>query len=323
MRARVVTVIASLVIVLVLVCLCRLIAGSTIGWPGTDILELRAARLTSGVAIGAALAVSGVLLQALLRNPLASPFILGLASGAGFGVVLAVYVGFRLGMDSIRYAPNWGPALVGAMASLGLVFAFGRRRGQLDPIGLILVGVVVSAIFGAGTLLVLHLLPADEMATLTRWMMGRVSEDRSWAVIGLIAGGTALGTIVATWLGPALDGAALGDDEAISIGVPLPVLRPVLLLLAGALTAGAVVLAGPIAFVGLICPHVVRLLSGPGHRSLVIGSALLGAALIVGADALVSSFRVAGGRLPIGIFTALIGGPIFIWILRSRWRAGT
>ncbi len=298
----------------------RLFVGARFGWPTGDVLDLRLGRAVSAAAVGAGLGVSGALLQALLRNPLASPFVLGLANGAGLGVVVAIWIGYALDNPVLRQSATLPAALLGALLALVLVFRLGRRRGQVEPLSLVLVGVVLSAVFGAMTLFVLHLLPPAEMAVLTRWMMGSISDERSWLLIGLIAGCVGLGALFATALARPIDAMMLGDEDAVSVGVPLQRLRPALLLLAGFLAAAAVVLAGPLSFVGLIAPHLVRRAGGPQHRLLIPGSALLGAVLVVGADAFVNAFRVSGGRLPIGIFTALIGGPAFLWILRREWK---
>lgn len=310
----------ALALLLLAAALARLLVGMYFGWPAGDVLELRSARLISAIAAGAALGVSGALLQALLRNPLASPFVLGLANGSGLGVVVAIWLGYVLGSPLLRHGATLPAALLGALLALALVFALGRKRGQVDPLSLVLVGVVLSAVFGAVTLFFLHLLPPGEMAVLTRWMMGGISDERSWLLIWLIAAAVLLEAAAATALARPIDAMMLGDEEAVSVGAPLRRLRPTLLLLAGFLTAAAVVLAGPLAFVGLIAPHLVRRAGSPMHRLLIPGSALLGATMVVAADAFVGAVRVAGGRLPIGIFTALIGGPVFLWILRREWK---
>ena len=316
-------VILLLIVLFLLACLWRMLAGVEFAWPVGEIADLRLKRLVSAVAVGSSLAVSGVLLQALLRNPLASPFILGLASGSGFGVVTGIWLGsvFTFSAGLVTYGIL--PALLGALAALGLVFLLGRRHGQIDPLSLVLVGVVISAVFGALSLFILHLLPPGKMALLMYWMMGRLSDDRGWPLVITICLLSVAGTVVSTLLGRSLDAMSLGDDEAISLGLPLYRLRSVLLVLSGLLTAGAVVLAGPIGFIGLISPHLVRLTTGPAHRRLVVGSALLGSVIVLSADSIVNSFRLSGGRLPIGIFTALVGGPVFLWILRSNWRENT
>lgn len=307
-------------ILLALAVLLRLLVGVEFGVPGGDVLELRLGRTVSALAVGASLGVSGALLQALLRNPLASPFVLGLANGAGLGVVIAIWIGYLLDNPLIRQSASLAAALLGALVALGLVYALGRKRGQVEPLSLVLVGVVLSAVFGAVTLFFLHLLPPAEMAVLTRWMMGAISDERSWPLIWLLFTAALLGTLAATLLARPIDAMMLGDEDAVGVGAPLRRLRPTLLLLAGFLTAAAVVLAGPLSFVGLVAPHLVRRAGSPLHRLLIPGSALLGAAMVVGADAFVGAVRVAGGRLPIGIFTALIGGPVFLWILRREWK---
>ncbi len=278
--------------------------------------RLRLARAASGATVGAALGAAGVFLQAMLRNPLASPSVLGMTSGAALGVVGSIYAGYLATGAIVRYEPPAAAALAGALGSLVVVYAVAQKRGLLEPISLILVGVVVSIMCGAATMFLQHLLPDAGVATSARWMLGAISDDVSPARRGLIAGATVAGVGVGAWMGPAMDAASLSDDEAQSVGVRLGTLRAVLFTLAGVLTAGTVLLAGPIGFVGLICPHAVRLLAGPAHRALVIGSAMAGASLILLADALVRAVSLEGGRLPIGVLTALVGGPAFLILLR-------
>jgi len=280
--------------------------------------ELRGLRIVCGLSVGAALAISGVMLQALLRNPLAEPAVLGLTSGAGLGVVLALYAGYAATGAIVRYEPPAIPALLGALAALGIVGALGQRRGVIEPVSLILIGVVVSLICGAGIVFVQHLMPDRGVAMSARWVMGAINDDVAWSWALCIGALTLAGVGVGAWQGPTMDAAALGEDEARSVGVRLGVVRAWLFVLSGALTAGAVLLAGPIGFVGLVCPHLVRLLAGPSHRVVVIGSALLGAALIVLADASVKMIDLGGGRMPIGVITAIVGGPVFIWMLRRE-----
>src|SRR5262249_28959916 len=158
-----------------------------------------------------------------------------------------------------------------------------------EPVSLILTGVILSICCGAATLMLAYLLP-DGGRSVSRWAVGTLSESTPDVTLIIVGAVTALGLIVGTLLGPAMDVAALSDDEARSSGLDLGRLRASLFVLAGLLTAGAVVLAGPVGFVGLVCPHIVRKLSGPAHRPLVPGSALAGAALVIGADALDKAF---------------------------------
>jgi iron complex transport system permease protein len=273
--------------------------------------------LAVGASVGAGLATSGVLLQALLRNPLASPFILGISAGAGLGVMAALYAAHVLGFRGVGPGTDMLPATIGALAVLATVYALAQRRGWLDPVSLVLVGVIVSAICGALIMLLQHLVPTGLHGEITRWMMGRIPESVPGATLALAGGLSIAGVAIAAVMGRAMDAATLSDDEARSVGLALGKLRLWMFALAGALTAGAVALCGPIAFVGLIAPHATRLILGPRHGRLVLGSALAGVLLVVGADVGRQAIDLGGGRMPIGVFTALIGGPAFIWLLRS------
>jgi len=270
-------------------------------------LDLRLLRVASGSVVGAALATSGVMLQSLLRNPLASPAVLGLTSGASLGVMLSIYAGYIATGAIVLYEPPASAALLGSITTLGLVYAIAQRRGLIDPVTLILVGVIVSLIAGALTMLVTHLLPADGLAASIQWTLGSLNDNVRWPRLSMVGVFTLVGIGIGVYLGPAMDAAALGDDEARAVGVPLSGLRIALFLLAGALTAGTVLLAGPIAFVGLVIPHLARITGGPTHRSLALSSALMGAALIVLADTLVRVIDLGSGRMPIGVLTALGG----------------
>ncbi|MBL0922815.1 MAG: iron ABC transporter permease [Phycisphaerales bacterium] len=288
-------------------------------WPVDDFeFDLRALRIACALTVGAALAISGVMLQALLRNPLAEPAVLGLTTGAGLGVVVSIFIAYSATGSILLYAPPALPALIGALGALAIVGALGQRRGLIDPVSLILVGVVLSLICGAGIVFVQHLLPDRGVAMATRWVTGSISDETPWRRIVAVAAATLVAGSLATTFSRALDAAALSDDEARSVGVPLGLVRAALFIGSGALTAGAVLIAGPIGFVGLVAPHAVRRLSGPRHRSLVPASALLGGALIVLADAGVRLIDLGAGRMPIGAITAILGGPAFLWLLRRE-----
>ncbi len=292
-----------------------LVGGGGLVWPESGaIFDLRFHRLLTGSAVGAGLAIAGVLLQSLLRNPLAAPDLMGLSAGAGLAVTLwALLTGGAIGV-----AGSAAPALVGAMAVLGFVWVLSQRRGLVDPVTMILVGVILSVLLGSATALVRTQLP-DQGQSAARWMMGAISDDAPrGAVAGVWLVTLAIGG-VSLWMGRLFDAASLGEDEARSSGVPIGWVRAVQLIGAGVLTAGTIVLAGPVGFVGLVCPHAARLLLGPGHRVLVVGSALAGIALVVGADALIKAAPGPAGRVPVGVVTSLVGGPVFLaMLLRSR-----
>lgn len=295
-----------------------LVASDGLHWPSDEaVLRLRLDRAVSGIVVGGGVALAGVLLQALLRNPLASPDILGLASGAQLGVMTSIYLGFLAGQGAVPLLGRVGPALAGSLAGLGLVYALSRRRGVVDPLAMILVGVIVAILAGAGSQMLQHLMP-DRGFEASRWLLGSLPDDLSPTLLGMSGAVVAASLAIGIVLGPQMDAASLSDDEALSVGVNIKRLRPTLFVLSGVLAAATVVIAGPIGFVGLVCPHVMRLLAGPSHRPLVIGSTLLGGALVVFADVLVRAIPTPTGRLPLGVLTTLIGGPVFVVLLRRE-----
>jgi iron complex transport system permease protein len=306
----------------------RLMVSSTsFGWPVDDpggiLIQLRLDRLIMAATVGVALAISGVALQALLRNPLAEPFILGLSTGAGLGILVQGYIAVQLGLAATTGSIG---ALVGTAATLGIVFLASRRNGVLDRLGLLLVGVVLATINGALIMLLNYLAgPGALRDNLMNWMMGLLQPRQLGWQDGLAAAVCGLGLLLLLWQGRAMDIATLDDDEASALGIHTNRLKTLLLVTASVLTATAVLIAGPIAFIGLIAPHVARLLLGPTHRPLLIGSAMIGATLLIFAD--VASDAVAAtyesvGLIPIGIFTAVLGGPVFLWMLRPQLGRG-
>lgn len=283
--------------------------------PSSDtVWELRSTRAVGGVLVGATLGVAGVLLQALLRNPLASPDLMGLSSGAGLAVMVSTFLAYKVSGELSPMVATAVPAMVGAFAVLGLVYGLSQKRGLIDPVTMVLVGVVISIICGSATVLVQNLLPDRGMSS-ARWFMGRLGDDYGWGELAIAGGISGVVLVWAAWLGRAMDTASVSPDEARSLGVELGRLRAFEFVGAGVLTALSVVLAGPIGFVGLVCPHAVRLLAGPGHRVVVIGSALAGVVVVVGADAAIKALPMDIGRLPLGVVTSVIGGPVFLGLL--------
>lgn len=315
---------------LLVVAAARLYIGTSMtGYPDGPVWSAfwaeRWDRLWLGLIVGAALAVGGVALQTLLRNVLAEPFILGLSTGAGAGIMAQWLVLHLLasaaGEAATAGVPSHTGALIGATASMAVVYLASRKAGGLDPLSLLLTGVVLSTINGALIMVFQYLAgPGGVKEDLSRWMMGHLNVSLGETTIIGVGVVTLAGLALLLAHGRSMDVATLADDEAVSVGVNLPRLRGVLFLVASILAAGAVVLAGPIAFVGLISPHVARLMLGPSHRPLLIASAMLGGALVVAADttAAILAQTTGIGVMPIGIFTALIGGPAFLWMLRSQ-----
>lgn len=301
-------------------------------WPSGEIVALRVGALASAAVAGASLGLSGLLLQVLLRNPLASPFVLGLSSGAGLGATVAAWALGSIAAGApgspgiaaaiAAWVPAHGaftvvPATAGALATLGIVLLLGTRRGLIDPVAMVLSGVVIAAICGALTLVLQQSMPPASRADAATWFLGRIPEipDRSVLIVAVVALGACMGW--AFRAGRQLDLASTSDDEARSLGVRLGALRLRMYLASGALAATSVALCGPVAFVGFIAPHLARLLLGARHGPLVGASVCAGALTLVVADAARQALDIGAGRLPIGVLTALVGGPAFLLVLRS------
>jgi iron complex transport system permease protein len=278
-------------------------------------------RLFAAATVGAALASAGMALQGLLRNPLAEPYILGISSGAGVGVLagLAVSAGAAL--------PQWAAtpvlALIGSLLTCAIVYGIAQRRGRLNPYVLLLSGVIVNAFNVAIMLAIFLFVPPRTIADFTVWAMGGVSERlaiTNQAFLFACAAAVAGGWCVLFVRGTAFNALGLGDDVASSVGVPVTRLRIETFLVVAVMTSAAVMLAGPIGFLGLIVPQMCRLVVGSDHRGLVVVSAFAGAVFLMAVD---TACRVLGdwltiGVLPAGIVTALTGGPFFIYLLRTR-----
>jgi iron complex transport system permease protein len=289
------------------------------------LLGLRLPRVLLGGLVGAALGTAGVALQALLRNPLAEPFVLGVSGGAALGGTAVLAASAALGPATAgAIAGGTAVALgasVGAAASTALVFALGRIGGRLVPEAALLVGVVFNA-FAAGLITVVKVMVQPEEASrLLYWLTGAVG----YASPGTAAAGgvlVAISTAVLVLLSGQLNLLSLGDDEAASLGVEVGRARGAVFLAASLATGAAVALAGLVGFVGLIVPHLLRRAFGPDHRVLVAASALFGAAFLILADAAARlAFLPLGSEPPVGALTALLGGPLFLWLLRRTERS--
>lgn len=274
----------------------------------TLLLDLRAPRAGAAFATGALLALSGALMQVLLRNPLADPYVLGLSGGAAVGALSAMLLGFGAAMIS-------GSAFIGALCSALLVFGLAQGAGSWSPARLLLTGVVVAAGWGALISFLLSVGPAERLPGMLYWLMGDLSYARSpWpAVVLLVAV-----MVLALPAGRSLNVLARGPLQAASLGVPVVWLERGVYVLASLLTAVAVTTAGSVGFVGLIVPHMLRLVLGNDQRVILPASALAGGSLLTLADTF-SRVLIAPEQLPVGVITALIGVPTFLWLLyRSR-----
>ncbi|GAA3383959.1 iron ABC transporter permease [Streptomyces racemochromogenes] len=273
--------------------------------------DLRLPRVLMAALVGASLAVCGAVLQAVTRNALADPYLLGVSSGASAGAVTVVVLGVGAGALGVT-----GGALAGALLAFGALLLLLRRTG-LDSVRIVLTGVVVGQLFTALTSLVLMAsADADTTRAVTHWLLGSMAPAR-WDTVAVCALVTPLG-LAATWLcSHALDGLAFGGDTAASLGIAVRRTRLLLLVVTAALTAVAVATVGAIGFVGLIVPHGVRFLAGPRHRVLLPYAALAGAVFLVWTDAL-ARIAFAPREVPVGVITALLGVPLFLLVLRRR-----
>lgn len=304
----------------------------TWSWPpwawdlwGSQVWHARLFRLAAAAVVGGALASAGLASQGLLRNPLAEPYLLGISSGAGVGVLL--------GMSASEWIdlPLWSTspllAFSGALLTTVVVYLLAQRRGRIDPLVMLLSGVIINVFNGALILVILQFVQREQMIQFVGWGMGQVPE---WLwfkpTLLILCGGVVLGGWIVLFLrGAALNTLGLGDEVAASTGVSVHRLRMEVFIMVALMTSAAVALAGPIGFVGLIVPHVFRMMLGPDHRLLAIVCVLGGALFLMLADTLC---RVVGewvpvGEIPVGVVTALSGGPFFIGLLRRRLRGET
>jgi len=290
-------------------------AGAAAPNPDYEIfVHVRIPRIILAALVGAALACAGVVFQALLRNPLADPYILGISSGAGLGAMLAVLGG--LGWTLWGRSPIALFAFVGALGTVWLVWGIGRLTGRHHVTGLLLAGVVVNAFLSAMILFLTSIARSQQFYATIFWLMGNLSEE-DFLVLWVSGGGILAGIVGLFFLGPQLNIISVGYHDARSVGVAVEKVEFAAFAMAAFITAVAVSLSGLIGFVGLIIPHAVRIVFGPDHRQLLPLSGLAGAMFLVVADTIARTI-VAPAQLPVGVITALLGGPFFLWLLLGR-----
>jgi len=278
------------------------------------ILELRLPRVLSGAMVGAALALSGAVLQALLRNPLADPYVLGISSGAALGAVLAIL--FGLGSIYLGTFAVPGAAFCGALLTLLFVYFLARVQGRVPAQTMLLAGFIVSAFFLAIIMFLISITTDERLFNVTFWLMGNLEYMASQPLRGiflyLLAGAAVLFS-----LGRDLNLMAMGEETASELGVEVERVKKIAFVFASLITGAVVSVSGLIGFVGLIVPHLVRMLWGPDHRFLLPASALAGAILLVFAD-LIARTILAPSEIPVGVITALGGAPFFVYLLRKK-----
>lgn len=276
----------------------------------------RLTRALVAAACGAGLATCGVILQSLLRNPLADPYLLGISAGASTGAVLVALIGVGGGLVSLSAG-----AFVGAMAAFALVTLLARASGSSSGTGqIILAGIAGSQLFNALTAFLITKSASSEQARgIMFWLLGNLSGVR-WPSVWLAVPVAVVGLAVCLWHRRALDAFTFGSDSAASLGIPVRRVQFVLVACAALVTAVMVSIVGSIGFVGLVIPHAVRLLLGTGHSRLLPASALGGALFLIAADVL-SRTLIKGQVIPVGVVTALVGAPVFALILIGRRNA--
>ncbi len=272
------------------------------------VIDIRLPRVLLALFVGAGLSIAGAVLQALLRNPLAEPYILGISSGGTMGTILAIALA-----SGISYLIAPLASFAGSACVMVLVYTIAHRRGQLDPFTLLLSGVMVGAFFNAAVLMTVALFN-QELRNAFLWLMGNLSGARFVSVA--IAGGvTTVAAVPALLMAKQYNLIATGDDAAAQLGVDVRVLRRRSYALASLITGGVVSVSGVVGFVGLIVPHITRMIFGADHRLLLPASFLLGGSFLILADTLARTI-IAPAEIPVGAVTAILGAPIFVYLLR-------
>lgn len=278
------------------------------------ILDLRLPRVISGMLVGAALSIAGSVLQALLRNPLADPYILGISSGASVGAVLAIL--FGLGSSILGSYAIPGAAFAGALLTLLFVYFLARVQGRVPAQTMLLAGVIVTAFFSAIIMFLISVTSDERLYNVTFWLMGNLEYVASQA-LGVIFLYLLAGSVVLLSLTKDLNLMALGEETASELGVEVERVKKTAFVFAALITGAVVSVSGLIGFVGLVVPHLVRMIWGPDHRFLVPASALVGAMFLVLAD-IVARMVMAPSEIPVGVVTAMGGAPFFVYLLRRR-----
>jgi cobalamin transport system permease protein len=285
---------------------------------GMIVLDIRLPRILLAIVVGASLSVAGTSFQALLRNPLADPYVLGVSSGAAVGAIVALIVENRLSL-SPQFAGLLTPlcAFVGAAVTIAAVYVLGRREGQIDSGTLLLGGIITASFLNAVIMFLLTVPAGGNLRGAVYWLMGDLSTIPDVKLLGFLFVGFLIAAGVIYTTASDLNLLLAGEQEARHLGVDVPRVRIVVYLAASILTGLAVSVSGAIGYVGLLVPHVMRLIFGSDHRLLLPVAALGGAIALVIADTLARTV-MAPSDLPVGAMTAMAGAPLFIYLLRRR-----
>jgi iron complex transport system permease protein len=281
----------------------------------TIIWQLRAPRLVLGLLAGAMLSVAGGTYQGVFRNPLADPYLLGVAAGAGLGATFAI-----MDIGGGTYTPTWTPlmAFAGAMVAVAITWIIGGRGLRSNAATLILAGVAVSALLTSAQTFLQQQASAQSIARVYIWLLGSLA-SANWSSVELVVPYVLVCCAICVAAGRALDVMSVGEDESRSLGVPVRRVRLIVIAASSLGTAAIVSAVGLIGFVGIIVPHIVRLLVGTSYRRILPISVAFGAAFLVFADTIARTV-IAPSELPLGVVTALVGAPVFVLILSLRRR---
>jgi len=285
---------------------------------------IRLPRVLLAIGVGGGLAVSGAVMQGLFRNPLADPSLIGVSSGAALAAVVAIVLGSTvLGAwtDTLGAFLLPAAAFAGGVIATLVVYRLATREGRTSVATMLLAGIAINALAGAGTGLMIFIADDDQLRDLTFWTLGSLG-GATWERLAVVGPCLLGGMLVAPLLARPLNALLLGEGEALHLGINTERVKKLVIVLAALVVGAAVAVSGIIGFIGLVVPHLLRLAVGPDHRVLVPGSALLGGALLLGAD-LLARMIVAPAELPIGIVTALLGAPFFLWLLLRDRKRGT
>lgn len=308
--------IPSMTVAKILLSKVLLVSSFSKSWMPTHeaiIIDVRLPRVLLGALVGSALAVAGTAMQGLFKNPMASPYIIGISSGAAFGASLAIVLGLNLG--GIYTLPLM--AFLFATLTVFVVYNIARTRGKVPVETLLLAGIAVGTFFSALVSFMLYI-AGEKLHGIVFWLMGGLWAS-NWDKIAITAPLILLGIVVIFFFSRDLNIMLMGEESALDLGVEVEMVKKVILVSASLITAAAVSVCGIIGFVGLIIPHIMRILVGPDHRILLPSSCLCGSMFLILADTLARTI-VAPTELPVGIITALFGAPFFVYLLRRRKR---
>lgn len=334
-RARMVTITLAVALVLVSLVSLNVGASGTSVWHLLETLsaghemtardriilfDIRLPRLLEGILVGASLGVSGAMLQGLFRNPLADPGLVGVTAGASLGAVTAIVLGGFLNVTILARIGIWLvpiAAFFGSWVVTVLLYTVSTRGGRTSVAVMLLAGIAFQALAGALSGIMIYLADDTQLRDLTFWQLGSLS-GATWTKVSSALPFICATLIAAPFLARSLNGLALGEAAAAHLGIPVQRAKAFVVLAVASSVGAAVAISGGIGFIGIVVPHLLRLVIGPDHRYLLVASGFLGAAMLIGAD-MIARVIVAPAELPIGIVTALIGGPFFLSILlRNR-----